>query len=185
MRSRFVSSHLICSNFVLECMQLKAIYADNVHNVIGNGKCMPWHIPEDLQHFRELTLDGVCIMGRGTWESLPPKFRPLPNRLNVIITRDESYEAPGAVIRHDLHKTIDEYLQGDKQVWIIGGADILSQAWKRIEVIERTIVFDDTKVGVKVPNVFRQDWKKTAYTRIMRTYAKCGLEYVHQTWIRR
>ena len=68
------------------------------NGVIGNNNALPWHLPEDLKHFKELTTGHAVIMGRKTWESLPARFRPLPGRQNIVVTRDPAYEAPGATV---------------------------------------------------------------------------------------
>lgn len=66
------------------------IVAYNDHRVIGNKGDIPWKIPADMKRFKELTNGGVVIMGRKTWDSLPPKFRPLPNRINIVLTRQKN-----------------------------------------------------------------------------------------------
>ena len=65
------------------------------NGVIGRDGTIPWHLPEDLARFRELTLGRTVVMGRRTWESLPDRFRPLPGRTNVVVTRQEGYDAAG------------------------------------------------------------------------------------------
>jgi dihydrofolate reductase len=72
------------------------IWAQVANGVIGAGGTMPWHLPEDLVHFREVTRGAVVIMGRRTWESLPPAFRPLPGRRNVVLSREPGWSAAGA-----------------------------------------------------------------------------------------
>ena len=71
---------------------LGAIWAQSLDGVIGDGVAMPWHVPEDLKHFKEVTIGSPVVMGRRTWESLNPKFRPLPGRDNYVLSR----KAPGA-----------------------------------------------------------------------------------------
>ena len=74
---------------------------------IGFEGGMPWHLPEDMRHFTELTVSHPVIMGRKTWESLSPKFRPLPNRDNIVISHDPSYFAPGATVVDSLDDALD------------------------------------------------------------------------------
>ena len=74
-------------------MKLGLIYARARNGVIGKGGTLPWHLPEDLAHFKRLTMGCPVIMGRKTWDSLPPKFRPLPGRENVVLTRDAEWKA--------------------------------------------------------------------------------------------
>ena len=74
---------------------LRAIWAQAHGRVLGNAGTMPWHVPEDLAYFSATTAGSAVIMGRRTWESFPAKFRPLPGRRNIVITRDGSYNADG------------------------------------------------------------------------------------------
>lgn len=80
-------------------MRLNLIYARARNGVIGRNNTLPWHLPEDLAHFKAHTLGCPVIMGRRTWESLPPRFRPLPGRVNVVLSRDPHWSVePGTVI---------------------------------------------------------------------------------------
>lgn len=97
---------------------------------------MPWHLPEDMRHFTELTVSHPVIMGRKTWESLSPKFRPLPNRDNIVISHDPSYFAPGATVVDSLDDALDlarqEAIPDDgldrSEIWVIGGAKVFEEA---------------------------------------------------------
>jgi len=108
------------------------VWAQSRDGVIGRAGTLPWHLPEDLAHFRALTTGATVVMGRRTWESLPPKFRPLPGRRNVVLTRDASWSAEGADVAHDL----DEALTGD--VWVIGGASVYRDAVRYADRVVRT-----------------------------------------------
>ena len=77
-------------------MKLHLIYARARNGVIGVNNTLPWHLPQDLAHFKRTTLGCPVIMGRKTWDSLPPKFRPLPGRLNIVVTRQSGWQAQGA-----------------------------------------------------------------------------------------
>ncbi len=107
--------------------------------VIGAGGTMPWHLPEDLAHFRRVTSGHPVVMGRRTWDSLPPRFRPLPGRLNVVVTRQESWvpdgghpaDEGGAPVR--VAGSVDAALadaraaaraSGSDEVWVMGGAQL-------------------------------------------------------------
>jgi dihydrofolate reductase len=87
---------------------------------------MPWHLPEDLRHFRELTRGATVVMGRRTWLSLPERFRPLPGRRNVVLSRQASFTAPGADVCSSLEEALSSS-SSDESVWVIGGA----QVWER------------------------------------------------------
>ena len=97
------------------------IWAQSRNGVIGRDGALPWHLPEDLAHFRALTTGSTVMMGRRTWESLPAKFRPLPGRRNVVLTHQASYDAPGAEVRTDLMEAVNGT---DDDIWVIGGAAV-------------------------------------------------------------
>ncbi len=110
-----------------EPMKLHLIYARARNGVIGKDNQMPWHLPEDLAHFKRITLGQPVIMGRKTWDSLPPKFRPLPGRLNIVVTRQASWQAGGALRAGSIEEAMR--LCGDApDAWIMGGAEIYRQA---------------------------------------------------------
>ncbi|MGW2401113.1 dihydrofolate reductase [Kitasatospora sp. NPDC001664] len=77
-------------------MSVGLIWAQTVDGVIGRDNAMPWHLPEDLAHFKATTLGRPVVMGRRTWDALPPRFRPLPGRRNIVVTRDPQWRAEGA-----------------------------------------------------------------------------------------
>ena len=111
-----------------------AIWAQSLDGVIGNGTDMPWYLPEDLKHFKEITLGHPIIMGRRTWESLPVK--PLPCRSNHIVSSREAGDwSAGAFVAHDL----PEFEPGT-EAWIIGGAQLYEATLDEVDVIERTLI---------------------------------------------
>ncbi|UFS59253.1 dihydrofolate reductase [Subtercola endophyticus] len=118
-------------------MTLGMIWAEARAGIIGDGGTIPWRLPEDLAHFRELTIGGAVLMGRKTWDSLPERFRPLPGRRNLVLTRDPSWEASGAETVHSISQA--QRLVGDDALWVIGGGELYRQALSlasRLEVTE-------------------------------------------------
>lgn len=108
-----------------------AIWAQSLDGIIGDGARMPWHLPEDLKHFKETTLGSPVIMGRRTWESLP--VTPLPSRANIIISsREAGPWSNGAYIYRDLPDISD--------AWIIGGAQLYEATLDEVDIIERTLI---------------------------------------------
>lgn len=91
-------------------------------SLIGRGGTLPWHLPEDLAHFRAITAGHPVIMGRATWDSLPVRFRPLPGRRNLVITRQPQWTAVGAQVVHDRPQAL--HLVEGARAWVIGGAQI-------------------------------------------------------------
>lgn len=101
---------------------ISMIWAQDRHGIIGNGTEMPWHLPEDLQHFSRTTGTDVVIMGRKTWHTIPEKFRPLPRRTNIVCSTNTAWDCPGAHVAHSPSHAVD--LAGDRPVWIMGGKQI-------------------------------------------------------------
>lgn len=97
------------------------------NGVIGREGAMPWHLPEDFAHFRKTTMGHPVIMGRRTWDSLPPRFRPLPGRTNIVVTRQPQWQAEGAVRCGSMAEAIAAAKPADK-AFVIGGAELYSQA---------------------------------------------------------
>jgi dihydrofolate reductase len=104
-------------------MTVGLIWAQSPSGVIGRAGGIPWRLPEDLARFKELTMGHTVVMGRLTWESLPPKLRPLPGRRNVVVTRQADYMTEGATVVGSL----DEVLTDDV-TWVIGGGQIYTLA---------------------------------------------------------
>ena len=112
-------------------MKLKLIYARAANGVIGLNNQMPWHLPEDLAHFKRTTLGCPVLMGRKTWDSIPAKFRPLPDRTNLVLTRQKNWQAQGAHVVHSMEEGLSlalAHCPEDKDLWVMGGADIYTQA---------------------------------------------------------
>ena len=129
-------------------------------SVIGHNGRLPWHLPEDLAHFKALTSGWPVIMGRKTWDSLPAKFRPLPNRSNIVITRQPDWTASGAIVASDLHHALD-LCGAVQEIWIIGGAQIYAQAEPLAQRIELTEIADDFEGDAFAP-ALGTNWIETA-----------------------
>ncbi|HIJ10783.1 TPA: dihydrofolate reductase [Candidatus Woesearchaeota archaeon] len=95
-------------------------------HVIGKEGGLPWHLPEDLQNFKKLTSSNVVIMGRKTYDSLPPKYRPLPNRVNIVISRTME-EQEGVVVARSVEDALQKGKEFGKEMFVIGGATIYDQ----------------------------------------------------------
>ncbi|MCM3709640.1 dihydrofolate reductase [Sporosarcina luteola] len=100
---------------------ISLLVAYDLNRVIGIDNKMPWHIPEELKYFKKVTMGKAMVMGRKTFESIG---RPLPGRLNIIVTRNKDYAAQGTEVFHDLHKAIERGKSYSDEVVIIGGAEI-------------------------------------------------------------
>jgi dihydrofolate reductase len=101
------------------------IWAQAEDAVIGRDGGMPWHVPEDLAHFKAITLGCPVVMGRGTWDSLDPRWRPLPGRRNIVITRQPDWAAAGAERAGSVHEALALAASAHPEwVWVIGGGTI-------------------------------------------------------------
>ncbi|MEE1826179.1 dihydrofolate reductase [Streptomyces sp. BE20] len=124
-------------------MRIGLIWAQTPDGVIGADNTMPWHLPEDLEHFKATTLGHPVVMGRRTWESLPPRFRPLPGRRNIVVTRDPQWTSDGA----DRAGSLDEALRlaaetagadPAAEAWVIGGGQLYRSAIDRADTLSVT-----------------------------------------------
>lgn len=131
-------------------MTLALIWAQANDRVIGAGGVMPWHLTEDLRHFRALTGSDPVVMGRRTWESLPERYRPLPGRTNIVITRRTDWAAPGAVVTHSLDEALAATGDADT-VWITGGGELYREALPRADRLEITEIDLDVDGDTQAP----------------------------------
>lgn len=144
-------------------MKLHLIYARAANGAIGKDGVMPWHLPEDLAHFKRTTLGSPVIMGRKTWESIPARFRPLPGRTNVVVTRQPGWQAEGARVAHSLPEALA--LCGKvTDAWIIGGAEIYRQALPLASTAVVTEI-DASYDGDAFAPQFGPEWKETQRER--------------------
>ena len=140
-------------------MKLNLIFARARNGVIGRGNALPWHLPEDLAHFKRSTLGCPVIMGRKTWDSLPPKFRPLPGRLNVVVTRQTDWQADGAVVAHSIQAACNACPVGST-AWVIGGAELYQQALPLANTAVVTEIDADFEGDAFAPQ-FGPEWHAT------------------------
>ena len=99
---------------------VRMVWARSRDGVIGADGALPWHLPEDLRLFRALTLGSTVVMGRRTWESLPPRFRPLPGRRNVVLSSSLNPAETGV----DVARSVEEVLARGGDLWVIGGGAV-------------------------------------------------------------
>ena len=155
------------------------IWAQARGGVIGKDGTMPWHLPEDLAHFKRTTLSHPVIMGRKTWESLPPRFRPLPGRRNLVVTRQGDWNEIGAQRASSLREALQQ-CENSEQVWVIGGAQIYAQALPLATRIEMTEIAQDFAGDAHAPTP-GPEWVESARSSHV---AASGLPY-HFVTLRR
>jgi len=157
------------------------VWAEARGGVIGADGGMPWHVPEDLAHFRAVTGSSDVVMGRRTWESLPPRFRPLPGRRNIVVTRSDQWSAEGA----DPASSLDEALaraRGDA-VWVIGGGRLYAEAIDRADVVELTRLDVEVDGDTFAPSV--EGWRLDAVDPADDWHvSRSGIRYRFETYRR-
>ena len=128
------------------------------NRVIGNGNAIPWHLPEDFKWFKKMTTGQVVVMGRKTWDSLPKK--PLPERTNIVVTRQPGWKAEGAVAASSFDGALVKAAQA-AEVMVIGGAEIYRAALAKAQRIELTEVHRPFE-GDAHFSFEREAWRETA-----------------------
>ena len=136
-----------------------AAVAEN--NVIGVKNGLPWNLPEDLKHFREITMGKTVLMGRNTFLSIMDILKkPFPGRTNVVISNNPDDKVPeGVLLYNDLEKALQDL--ADKEVFVAGGAMIFSQMINRVDKLFITHIHKAYEGDVKFPEISPAVWKKT------------------------
>lgn len=148
-------------------MDIVFIVAVAENGVIGLGNGMPWRLKSDLKRLKALTIGKPVIMGRKTFESIG---RPLPNRTNIVVTRDRGYSAPGIVVTSSLD-TAHEIARGDAlrrfvtEIAVIGGAEIFRQDFPRATRVEWTVVHASPEGDTFMEPLSPTDWEEVARER--------------------
>lgn len=140
----------------MSAARIGLIWAQAHGGVIGQGGTMPWHLPEDLKHFSRTTAGSPVVMGRRTWESFPPKYRPLPGRTNIVITSDDSFAADGAVRARGLDEALDLAAGapgGEDTIWVIGGGRVYREAMDRADLLVVTEIDLDVDGDTTAPEI--------------------------------
>lgn len=134
-------------------MRLALIWAMSENRVIGRNNKLPWHLPNDLKYFKQVTTGKPVIMGRKTYDSIG---KPLPNRVNIVITRDEAYQAEGVKVVHSLEAALELaeaecLVHGVEEAMVIGGAEIYKQALPQAERLYITFVHAHVEGDAEFP----------------------------------
>lgn len=133
-------------------MSLGVIWAQSTAGVIGRDGGLPWHLPEDLAHFRAVTAGCPVIMGRRTWESLPDRFRPLPGRRNIVVSRQQDLTLEGAEVIGSVDDAL-ALVSSDTTAWVIGGAELYAAMLPLASVAEITEIATDVAGDTFAPSL--------------------------------
>ena len=154
--------------------ELVLIAAVARNGVIGRGNELLWHLPEDMRFFKAATRGHAVIMGRKTWQSLPPRFRPLPERRNIVVTRDAQFDAPGAECAGSLQAAL-QALPCQGEVFVIGGAELYAQALPLARRLLLTELDQDFSGDARFPR-----WPRDDFEEVSRTHFDSGQGFGYQ-----
>lgn len=161
-------------------MKVSLVAAVARGGVIGRGGTIPWRIPEDMERFRALTMEHPVVMGRGTWDSLPDRFRPLPGRRNIVVSRNATWHADGA----DRAASLDDALRltgGEPLVFVVGGAELYAEA---LPLADELLL---TEIDVEVEgDTFFPPWDRAAFREESREQhvSEAGIPFSFVTYVR-
>jgi len=142
-------------------VSLIAAVAEN--GVIGKNNDLPWNLPDDMKYFMQTTKAHYVIMGRKNYQSIPEKFRPLPNRTNIVVTRQQNFKAEGCVVVHSIEDGIQRARANNEQeVFIIGGAEIYRQGMKHTQRMYLTEIKAAIDGDTSFPAFNKEDWKEVS-----------------------
>ena len=164
--------------------KISIIVAASNNMVIGKNNDLPWLLPSDLKNFKKVTEGHFVIMGRKCWESIPEKFRPLPNRQNIVISRDPEYNAVGASVINDL-ETIIRVFKNDGEygeVFIIGGAEIYKRVFEHADKLYFTHVLADVEGDVFLEGL---DFEKWVLVETSPDMEENGFKFIFKTFEKR
>ena len=166
---------------------ISIIVAASTNMVIGKNNDLPWHIPSDLKRFKEVTSGKRVIMGRKCWDSIPSKFRPLPNRDNIVISRDYRYVAEGAFVLSDLNQFIKEYTHSlinndPKEDFVIGGAEIYKQFFPIAKKLYLTEVLGEIEGDTYLQGFNPEEWNLTNMSEVLE---ENGFKFIFKEYIKK
>lgn len=144
-------------------MKVSLIVAMDAERGIGKNNDLMWHLPADMKFFKETSVGNIVVMGRKNYESIPEKFRPLPNRENVVLSRNEDFTADNCLVFHSLKDCLKHFEnETDRTVYIIGGGQIYKEAMENSMVDEMYITEVNATFGADTffPEFAADKWKK-------------------------
>jgi dihydrofolate reductase len=149
-------------------MKVALIVAIDSERGIGKNNDLMWHLPNDMKFFKETTQNQIVVMGRKNYDSIPEKYRPLSNRLNVVLTRNSDFQAPGCEVFSSLESCLEYFKnETERTVFIIGGGEIYKMALESKRIDEMFITFINKKYGADTffPDFNELEWKSEEISR--------------------
>lgn len=144
-------------------MTVSLIAAIAQNRTIGKNNDLPWHLPDDMKYFMQTTKGHHCIMGRKNYDSIPEKFKPLPNRTNIVVTRQRDFKAPNCVVVNSIDKGIEIARHANEtEVFIIGGAEIYQQSLSYADRLYLTEIKAEIQGDTFFPAFDHAQWKEVS-----------------------
>lgn len=144
-------------------MKISLIAAMAQNHVIGKDNDLPWSLPDDMKYFMDTTKGHHCIMGRKNYDSIPAKFRPLTNRTNIVVTRQQNLQAPGCVVVNSVDDALTiARTNGEPEAFVIGGAEIYKTAFAVADRLYLTEIGAVINGDVYFPDFAKEDWTEVS-----------------------
>jgi dihydrofolate reductase len=142
-------------------MKISLVAAVAKNGVIGKNNDLPWHLPDDMKFFMETTRNHYVILGRKNYESLPKKYKPLPNRINIIVTRQKDFEAPGCMVVNTIKQAMAVARDnGEQEAMVIGGSEIYALALPFADRLYITEIDAEVEGDVRFPDYDKDQWEE-------------------------
>nr|AIA17700.1 Dihydrofolate reductase [uncultured bacterium] len=156
--------------------------AASENGVIGKDNKLPWHLPDDLKYFKNLTWGLPILMGRKTFDSIG---KPLPGRKSIVITRDKAWQHEGVAVVHSLDEAIQKAESfGAKEIFVIGGAQIFNTTLQTADRIYLTRIHSEFEGDVFFPEISETDWSLSS-SRFLTADEKNAYDHTYQVWERK
>ena len=140
-------------------MKICLIAAVAKNGVIGKDNDLPWDLPDDMKFFKEKTKNKHIILGRKNYESIPEKYRPLPNRTNIVLTKNKKYKAEGCILLNNFNKALD-FSKKENNLFIIGGSEIYELGIKVADIMYITEIHSSFEGDVYFPKYNKSEWEE-------------------------
>lgn len=142
-------------------MKIALIAALDKNKVIGKNNDLPWHLPDDMKYFMQTTMGHPVIMGRKNFDSIPAKYRPLPGRTNIVLTRQKEFTSPGVQIVHSVAEALDRAKQENtSEIFIIGGAEIYQLFMEKADLLYLTEINAEVSGDTYFPEFKSGEWRQ-------------------------
>lgn len=136
---------------------LAALWAEDLQGVIGKDQTLPWHLPNDLKYFKEMTIGKTIVMGRTTFEGMGS--RPLPNRQTIVLTRNPDYQAEGVTVMHSVDDVLAYAKTKEEPTMIIGGAVVFQDFIPYYDLLYRTVIEENFSGDTYFPSINWNEWE--------------------------